>query len=389
MRNDVGERISAGNLNGSTVFGKGCTQKAFPKPNATSPKWSERAMLSRFAISSAIAAIAVSLCAAASAQSVKTTIPLSGLPEGLAVNYVTNRIYVAIPSFGGPTDSLAVIDGKSDTVIDTISIPPIGYQVAVDPRRSRVYVGGCYQDDSGGNHCQVAVVDARKNKVTATIPVTTTAGNGIQGLAVNFRTGTLYVANASDNVIDVIRCKDRDGDIDEDKGENRCEDKGVSSTISLSDQSPQGIAVDSFSHKLYVALSTNLVDVINTRKNTVTETITVGETNANVAVNLVTGDVFVTNGIIGLSTLGVLSKDGTVLANVPVGDTPFGVDVDPFTNLAFVTNTLDGTVSVVDGKTNATVATLPVSGNFVGANPLTAKVYVANQANSITVISEK
>ena len=83
-------------------------------------------MLSRFAIPTAIAAIAVSLCAAASAQSIKTTIPLSGLPEGLAVDYFTNRIYVALPSFGGPTDSLAVIDGKSDTVIATITFPPIG-----------------------------------------------------------------------------------------------------------------------------------------------------------------------------------------------------------------------------------------------------------------------
>ncbi len=62
----------------------------------------------------------------ASANHVKGTINLPGLPADIAVNNLTNRIYVAIPSFGGPTDTLAVIDGTTDTLINSISIPTVG-----------------------------------------------------------------------------------------------------------------------------------------------------------------------------------------------------------------------------------------------------------------------
>jgi DNA-binding beta-propeller fold protein YncE len=319
-----------------------------------------------------IAVLAVSACAVANAQSVKTTIALPSLPEGVAVNYATNRVYVALPSFGGPTDSLAVIDGYTDTVIQTITIPPVGYQVAVDMLKDKVYVGGCYQDSNGNNHCELAVVDGRTSHNIKTIPITETEGSGIQGLAVDALTGTVYVSNASDNVINVITCE------------------GVKDKqISLDGETPVGVAVDPFTQKLYVALATNLVDIVNTRTNKVLTSATIGETNGEVAVNWVTGNAFVTNTIVGPSTLGVLKGDGTVLANVAVGNTPFGVDVDPLTNLAFVTNTLDQTVSVVSGKTNAVTTTLPVSGLFVAANPFTSKVYVGGQTNSVTVIREK
>ena len=329
-------------------------------------------MFLRHIKSHVIAVLAVSACAVAYAQSIKTTISLPSLPEGVAVNYATNRIYVALPSFGGPTDSLAIIDGHTDKLIKTIDIPPVGYAVAVDFLRDKIYVGGCYQDSDGNTHCDVAVVEGERCDRIKTIPITTTEGNGIQGLAVDPLTGAVYVSNASDNVINVLT---NDGKVDK--------------QISLGGESPVGLAVDPFTHRLYVALATNQVDIINTRTKEVTTSVTIGESNGNAAVNWVTGDVFVTNTVVGPSTLGVLSGKGTVLANVNVGNTPFGVDVDPFRNLSFVTNTLDQTVSVVDGKTNTVTETLPISGLFVAANPYTSKVYVGGQANSITVINEK
>lgn len=320
-----------------------------------------------------LAASAILFTTAAGAQTVKSTIALPSLPEGIAVNYGTNRIYVALPSFGGPNDSIAVIDGRTDNVIGSISIPPIGYVVAADVLRDKIYVGGCYQDDEGNNYCKVAVINGINNKVEQVIPITTTEGNGIQGLAVNLLTGALYISNASDNVVDVI--------------ENPAKPKVT--TISLNDQSPVGLAVNSFSGQLYVALSSNSVDMIDTYHGNKLTAATVGESNGEVAVDLSNGEVLVTNTIVGPSTLGVLDHAGNVLANVAVGNTPFGVDVDSLTHLAFVSNTLDQTVSVVNDKTNAVIATLPVTGYFVAVNPLTQKVYVGGQSNVITVVSEK
>jgi YVTN family beta-propeller protein len=147
--------------------------------------------------------------------------------------------------------------------------------------------------------------------------------------------------------------------------------------------------VNPYTGQLYVALQSNQVDVINTFTGAITASPTVGQTNQDIAVNYYTGDVFVTNNVFGISTVGVLSGSGAVLGNVTVGNTPFGVDVDFIKNLAYVTNTVDNTVSVVSGKTNTVVATLPVSGAYVAVNPLTCKVYVAGQTNVVTVISEK
>ena len=89
--------------------------------------------------------------------------------------------------------------------------------------------------------------------------------------------------------------------------------------------------------------------------------------------------------------MGVLDKNANVLANVSVGNSPIGIDVDFRTDLVFVANTQDGTVSVINGKTNTVTSILPVSGLFVAANPGTEKFYVgaADGSSVVTVISEK
>jgi DNA-binding beta-propeller fold protein YncE len=77
------------------------------------------------------------------------------------------------------------------------------------------------------------------------------------------------------------------------------------------------------------------------------------------------------------------------LANVTVGNTPYGIDVDLSTNLAFVADTQDESVAVIDGNTNTTTEYLPVTGVYVAVNPVTSKVYVTGQSNSLTVLNEK
>jgi YVTN family beta-propeller protein len=329
-------------------------------------------MLTKLAKAVAIAVLAISAGATADAQSIKGIISVASQPEGLAVNYLTNRIYVALPSFGGTSDSLAIIDGKSDTVIDTISIPPIAYDVAVDVTTDAIYVGGSYTDENGVQQSEIVVVNGVTKKVERTIPISSTSGSGIQSIAVDPLTGKVYVANASDNVVDVI---------------HRFGTK-VHAQISVA-ESPFGVTVNPFNNQVYVALSNGTVDVINGRKETITTTTTVGGANAGIAANWVTGNVFVTNNNYGLSTVAVLDSKGDVLANVSVGDTPYGVDVDLNTNLAFVANTTGNGISVINGKTNTVTENLPVTGNFVAVNPTTSKVYITGQTNSVTVLNEQ
>ena len=329
-------------------------------------------MLSKSVTIAALAVVSITAAASASAQSIKSSIALPGVPEGIGINSFTDRIYVALPNFDNVSDSVAVIDGKTDKVISTLTIPPVAQNVAVDIVRDLVYVAGTYFDANGVEQSKVVVLNGRTNKIIYVIRVSTTDGPGIEGLAVNSITGEVYVSNASDNVIDVIL-----------PGWTKIEKQ-----IPVAD-SPFGVTVNPFNNQVYVALSNGTVDVIDGRKKTVTTSTAVGSTNAGIAVNWVTGNVFVTNNVFGTSTVGVLDKKGALLTDVIVGNTPFGVDVDFTTNLAFVTNTQDGTVSIINGKTNAVQGILPVTGLYVAVNQATSKVYVGGQDDSITVLAEK
>ena len=321
----------------------------------------------------AVAVLAVSAGAVANAQSVKGTITLKAQPEQLAVDPYNNRIYVAATNFGEkPYDYLTIIDGSKDAVVKNIEIPPYGYAVAVDPIAQKVYVGGTTVDKNGVDQSEIVVICALQKVVTGTIHVSSTTGDGILSLAVNPLNGDLYVANGSDNEIDVIA-----------KGK-------VTSRISVAGE-PSGVAVNPFSNTVYAALLNGNVSVIAGATNTVTTTTAIGDVNAEVAVDILTGNVYTTNNVYEpSSTVGVLTGTGAVTTTVAVGNTPLGIDVDPILNLVWVVNSQDGTVDSINGATNTVSATLPVSGLFDAVNLVSEKVYVTNpNLPSITVLSEK
>src|SRR5207247_1285042 len=90
--------------------------------------------------------------------------------------------------------------------------------------------------------------------------------------------------------------------------------------------------------------------------------------------------------VFGLSESFVtLAEAYQVTATIPVGSGPNGVAVNPLTNRIYIANNGDSTVSVIDGSANAVIATIPVGSNpvGVGVNPLTDRVYVADNGVGI------
>jgi DNA-binding beta-propeller fold protein YncE len=90
--------------------------------------------------------------------------------------------------------------------------------------------------------------------------------------------------------------------------------------------------------------------------------------------------------------------DGTtnmVTATIPVGNSPTGIAVNAQTNFIYVANSGfqhandRGSVTVIDGKTNAT-STLAdpnsIGPGAVEVNPITNKICVANRSSNVTVI---
>jgi YVTN family beta-propeller protein len=320
--------------------------------------------------------LAVSAGAISYAQTVTKIITLPGVPEQIAVDPLTDRIYVAVPNFGTkPYDYLTVINGKTDTVIGSYEIPAVAYAIAVDPVRGVVYIGGTYTDINGIVRSEVVGFSTCENKVEKVVPVSTTPGDGIQGIAVNDISGDVYVTNGSDNEVDVIWAKSAK----------------VDARISVSGE-PYGIAVNPFLNTAYAGLLDGGVTVINGKTySAVTTEISSSAAYTGIATNLLTGKVYTANSDGGIgSTVAELTSNGTFLENIGVGNTPIGIDVDPGKSAIFVANTQDGTVDVINSTTNVISKTLPVSGLFLAVDPFSHKVYVGSNSGTptVTVITE-
>ena len=107
----------------------------------------------------------------------------------MAVNSLTNRIYVTDNATLG---HVVVIDGSTNTRVDSIFTGNSPGAVAVNPVTNRVYVAN-YGDRN------VAVVDGA-TRTTNTI----NAGSNPNAVAVNQVTNKVYVPNMGDNTVTVI-----------------------------------------------------------------------------------------------------------------------------------------------------------------------------------------
>jgi len=119
-------------------------------------------------------------------------------------------------------------------------------------------------------------------------------------------------------------------------------------TTGLGGRSPQGVAVDPNTNRIYVANSgSNNVSVIDGASNTVVATVAVGSNPRGVAVNPTTNHIYVTDNF--SSNVSVIDgASNTVVATVAVGMSPQGVAVNPNTNRIYVANWGDDTVSVIE-----------------------------------------
>ncbi len=157
----------------------------------------------------------------------------------------------------------------------------------------------------------------------------------------------------------------------------------------------QGMAIDPKTQTVYIACDapSSVVYVVSEITNSIIASIPVADARA-AAADPDTGKVFVTQ--YGPGTVAVIDeKTQSVTATIPVGSGPQVPVVDKVSKKVYVTNYAGGTVSVIDEKTNNVIATIPVGTG--GPNPYgiavdskTGKVYVSNYFDeTISVINEK
>jgi YVTN family beta-propeller protein len=328
-------------------------------------------------------------------QTVTTTVPAGPLPQAVAANPVTNKIYVA--SGPQPTDqagnlgNITVIDGATNsttTVTDPNANDPSA--VAVNPVTNKIYVANFSSNN-------VTVIDGSTNLTTTVMDPNAIAPAAV---AVNTLTNKIYVANRGNGTTNLGNVTVIDG--------------ATNLTTTVTDPNaiaPSAVAVNPVTNKIYVANggngTTNLgnVTVIDGATNLTT---TVMDPHAiapaAVAVNSVTNKIYVANGGNGTTNLGnVTVIDGDTNLTTTVTDPngipyPAAVAVNPVTNLVYVANEgvddgTNGDVTVINGATNIAISvTIPTAGAAdypvsVAVNPVANKIYVANEfSNDVTVI---
>ncbi|HLZ43692.1 MAG TPA: YncE family protein [Candidatus Sulfotelmatobacter sp.] len=306
------------------------------------------------------------------AQSVVATIPVPGSPQGVAANPGNDRIYAALVTSAGY--AVSVIDGATNTVLDTVTLTTGALVDAVNVTTGRIYIAGCTYTKTPVT-CGVSVLDGNTNAVIATIPINASNGIGLEGIAVNPVTNRIYVSDATNFQVDVI-----DG-----------VKNAIIANISFGQQQPLGLAVDFGTNEIIAAINGNQMAIMSGVTNTILRRINVGNFNANAAVNSFTSLAYITNEDFAPSTVGVINlKNSTVVANVSTGTNPFGVAVDIFSNLVFVTNEGDGTVAIVNGKTNTKIASVSTPNcTAIDVNPVSRLAYVSDSVDDLVyVISE-
>ena len=261
------------------------------------------------------------------AQTVTATISLSeGFPAAMALNPVTNNLYVA--------DSSAVtkVNGATD---GTTTFGTVYYQsldgIAVNPVTNKIYV----TDNTYGFYAGWAlVVDGKTDAVTT---INGPFYGSVCAVALNPYTNKVYLASS----------------LTEDHGNYGPGDvmvlDGTTNSYTIVTDphgtSPIAVAVNPITDKIYVA---------NQRME--------GDS---------TGSISVIDGATGTVTH----------LQDPNADGPNAVAVNPATNLIYVANVLSSNVTVIDGATNAiaTVTDLNAAGSgAIAVNPVTNQIYVAN-----------
>ena len=112
-----------------------------------------------------------------------TTVPVGRYPKALAINPLTNKIFVANGSYSSGTGTLTVIDGATNATTPVSVWPLSQHAVAIDVVTNQI----CVSNAGDGT---VTIIDAATYS-TSTISV----GDFPALIAVNPVTGKIYVTN--------------------------------------------------------------------------------------------------------------------------------------------------------------------------------------------------
>jgi YVTN family beta-propeller protein len=226
--------------------------------------------------------------------------------------------------------------------------------ILADPSHHRVYIG----NESGGT---ISVVDDRTRVVEKIVKV----GHEVEDLTLDRSSGYLYVANRVSSTVSVL-------------------DTGAPHVIAtLPAEHPYGLAVDPGLRRLYVADTHDTVSVVDTGSRRVIHTISTPGGPQGIGVDTSSHRLFVALSKAN-ALLAIDPRTYKTLATMPIGRLPVHpVRVDPKTHTVYVVNSVSSTLSVVDGAALKVLHTLPTGRYPEGLwiDPPAHRAYVSDEGD--------
>jgi YVTN family beta-propeller protein len=303
-----------------------------------------------------------------------SSIPVGANPSSLDINMVTNRVYVANSDDG----TVSVIDGAANAVVATVATGVNPLQVVVNSKNGHVYVMNATADGTE------TVIDGATNAVVDQI----FGGTDPRFITVDPNLDTLYVIAFVNNdwlyfvtptVYSAV------GLVSQSTITNGNDTIG----LVVGDKQPQALAVDTANDQLFISnVNQGGVDIVNFTNLTRSSYHTVGIGDfGKIVVNPATGIGYALSDDGGTDSVHAIDGKTNADTAILAGSNAEDVAVNPTTNLIYVANNNSaGTVTVIDGATNGTT-TLAVGANpfLVAVNPVTNTVYAVNDDGNGTV----
>ena len=320
-----------------------------------------------------------------------TTLPIGARPLWLGVNPETNRIYVA--QFGNNANAphLVAVNGATSTVSSNITVGDVGW-IAVNPVTNKTYT------IRYGHTDEYTVTQGETFLLSESTRAFTPVGNVIDP-----KTNILYTIDTevpqlvpidvtNDAFYPTRLCPDGNGGILPNPVPADTNNPAEPTCIALTG-TPVGVTVNPATGRAYTisTASSNQIAAVRALSETNPMTATfitpagVTGTARAIAVNPVTNRIYAA---FSDKIVVVNGADNTVLAVIASGVNggPVAVGINTMTNKIYVPND-DGSLTLIDGATNATQnLAIPTGAKGVAVNPLTNSVFVLS-ASGITRIT--
>jgi YVTN family beta-propeller protein len=305
-------------------------------------------------------------------------------PNGLAVNEVTNRVYVA----NTESDTISVINGDNDEIITNIPVSSHPLAVAINPIKNILYVT---HDVSG----DLSIIDCKNNTVIERLSINAKSPISI---SVNPKTDMIYVVDSISHTLSVI-----DGSNSKKVG-SIVMNKGKDVDPSL--EKAMGVAVDDYKNQVYVAdPRTGNITVIDGRDNTILRNISpeielgLKGWPTDIIINSLRGkayliyfyydDIYYEGNINAIIEIDLSSN---ALHRLNLNLTTSGLNtlaIHPFKNIIYAADTLLNKVYAINPSNNKhTSISVDYEPHFIAVNKLTDYIYVSNFAsNTISKIN--